>query len=194
MLDEAKKKSNFIEWKQGDAESLPYENEEFDAITCILAVHHFTSLNIAFKETYRVLKSGNFVIFTSTREQMENYWLKEYFPKMLRESARQMPSLDNLTTSLEKSGFFIKTLENYNVKNDLVDMFLFSGKYRPEIYLDPKIRSGISSFANIANLQEVEHGLERMTKDIKTGKIQDIIRSHETALGDYLFLVANKKR
>ncbi|MEM7029440.1 MAG: class I SAM-dependent methyltransferase [Chloroflexota bacterium] len=41
-----------------DAESLPYENDRFDLVTCRIAPHHFPNVDQFLSESARVLKSG----------------------------------------------------------------------------------------------------------------------------------------
>lgn len=41
-----------------DAESLPYEDESFDIVTCRIAAHHFPDVQQFFNEVFRVLKPG----------------------------------------------------------------------------------------------------------------------------------------
>ncbi|WP_257841504.1 hypothetical protein [Salipaludibacillus agaradhaerens] len=38
------------------------------------------------------------------------------------------------------------------------------------MYLDEKVRSGISTFANLASIEKVEEGCNRLKKDIETNK------------------------
>ena len=52
--------------------------------------------------------------------------------------------------------------------NDLLDSFAAVGWSRPQLYLDNKIRNGISSFAKIAEA-ELNQGLIKLKEDLKTG-------------------------
>lgn len=83
MVRQAKQKSLEIQWDISDVNNLPYDNRTFNGATCILAIHHFNDLIMPFQEIHRVMNSGRFVIFTSSPEQMESYWLTEYFPKAI---------------------------------------------------------------------------------------------------------------
>lgn len=83
--------------------------------------------------------------------------------------------------------------EPYHVQTDLQDLFLYSGKHHPELYLDENIRKGISSFTSLLNSAERDAGLERLKKDIRSGKIKTIIREFETHSGDYLFMCFERK-
>lgn len=193
MLSKARAKNSTIPWILGDAKKLPFEAGEFDGATCILATHHIAEIHRAFQEIYRVLKSGWLVIFTSFPAQMEKYWLNHYFPTMLQASSALMHSDDQLFESLDQAGFKEIKKEKFFISNCLRDLFLQAGKYRPHLYLDPTIRSGISSFALAKNQNEIIEGSERLRRDIASGKIESVIQSYESDRGDYVFVCAQKK-
>lgn len=193
MLIKAKQKNKKIDWSEADVLNLPFDNNEFYGATCILAVHHFRDLHQSFKEIYRILKSGSrFVIFTSTPEQMEKYWLNEYFPDMMSKSILQMPSLNQVSEVLKLSGFQILGYETFMVQPNLQDFFLYSGKYQPEIYTKPEVREGISSFAALAEENEIEVGIKKLGYEIKSGVFKEKSLSYVSDKGDYLFVVAEK--
>ncbi|MGP4072908.1 hypothetical protein ACTWQB_10180 [Piscibacillus sp. B03] len=83
--------------------------------------------------------------------------------------------------------------ETFLIQPDLKDFFLYSGKYKPKMYLDEKVRSGISTFANLASNEEVEEGCIRLKKDIETKKIEDVVNKYSSDLGDYTYIIAEKK-
>lgn len=60
------------------------------------------------------------------------------------------------------------------------------------MYFDDSIRHGISSFSSLANGDEVENGLTKLRQDIDSGKINEIVKSYENNLGDYLYIIAEK--
>ncbi|MEN9900134.1 MAG: hypothetical protein RLZZ152_1178, partial [Pseudomonadota bacterium] len=99
MLKQAFDKNANIKWTLGDVASLPYSDEYFNGAVCSLAIHHFTDLTSAFKEVYRVIDKGNFIIFTAFPDQMQSYWLCNYFPEMMRRSIHNMPDQKTLVTS-----------------------------------------------------------------------------------------------
>ncbi len=191
MIDTATNKSNIVTWQVAEAEALPYPDRTFSGVLCTLAIHHFVALTPAFKEINRVLAVGSFVLFTATPEQMSKYWLVEYFPEAIHKSAEKMPSLEKVTYALNEAGFSSVNIEPYSISENLQDLFLYSGKYRPEIYLDENIRSGISTFALLASADEITVGCQRLAADINTGRIQEIINKYQNNHGDYLFVVAN---
>ncbi|GAA0453581.1 class I SAM-dependent methyltransferase [Alkalibacillus silvisoli] len=192
MLTRAKGKSQYVQWDYADVTQLPYSDHSFDGVTCILSIHHFDDLVAAFKEVYRVIDQGRFVIFTSDPNQMNNYWLKEYFPKAIEQSAKKMPGISNVNEILEDAGFEIVGQETFLIQPSLQDFFLYSGKFDPHMYLDEKVRSGISTFANIASEEEINEGCRRLSHDIETNRIEYVLAKHSSVIGDYVYIVAEK--
>ncbi|MBN3994130.1 MAG: methyltransferase domain-containing protein [Nostoc sp. NMS2] len=191
MIDAATNKSNAVLWQVAEAEALPYANGTFSGVLCTLAIHHFAALTPVFKEVYRVLAAGYFVLFTATPEQMSKYWLVEYFPEAIHKYAENMPSLEKVRYALNEAGFNSVSIEPYSISENLQDLFLYSGKYRPEIYLDENVRAGISTFALLASANEITTGCQRLAADINTGHITEIVNKYKNNQEDYLFLVAN---
>lgn len=193
MLESAKKKSTTIEWSVMDVVKTSYESFSFDAAICSLAIHHFQDLEAAFKEISRVLRSsGKFVIFTSTPEQMNNYWLNHYFPEMMARSTMQMPSVSEIESALNIANLKLVEVKSFLVSSDLRDLFLYSGKQRPEMYLSESVRTGISSFRNFCSEAELKYGLSRLAVDIESGNIKFITERYKKNTGDYCFLIAQK--
>ncbi|MDZ8256959.1 class I SAM-dependent methyltransferase [Nostoc sp. ChiQUE01b] len=179
-------------WQVAEAEKLPYANGSFSGVLCTLAIHHFAAIIPAFKEIYRVLAAGSFVLFTATSEQMSKYWLVEYFPEAIHKSAEQMPSLEEVRHALNEAGYNSVNIETYSISKNLQDLFLYSGKYRLEIYLDENVRSGISTFALLASADEIAAGCQRLAADINRGRITEIVKKYKNNQGDYLFVIADK--
>lgn len=193
MLNEARQKSNSIFWTQAIAENLPFGYEFFGAALSTLTIHHWQNLEKGFTEIYRVIKQGgNFVILTSFPEQMAGYWLNHYFPQMLKDSMIVMPKKEKVEAALNLAGFTIIGLEKYFVRSDLQDLFLYSGKQRPSLYLKEQVRNGISSFSALSNKAEIENGLRKLANDIENGNFVKIAKKYENELGDYCFMIARK--
>jgi ubiquinone/menaquinone biosynthesis C-methylase UbiE len=193
MLSNAKLNTPEITWLKGSAEDIPSGNETFDTAIATLTIHHWKSLPLAFKEVNRVLKKDAvFVIFTSTPQQMEGYWLNHYFPEMMKKSMSVMPTFEKIETALVQSGFAVSGTEKYFVQPDLQDLFLYCGKDKPLIYFEETVRKGITSFSFHSANAEVERGLTQLMDDIGTGQFKKIKSEYDNDSGDYLFVVAKK--
>jgi len=193
MIDNARTKAPDITWVKSDATIFPFEDATFNGAISTLVIHHYEELERPFEEAFRVLEKGRrYVIFTASPEQMKNYWLVEYFPKAMEASWVQMPSVDTVTGALRNVGFSIMGSETFMVQPNLQDFFLYSGKYKPEMYLDSNVRKGISTFSSLALEEEVRKGCQRLRHDIDSGKIYDILSEYSSIDGDYMFIVAQK--
>ena len=193
MLNEAKKKNATIDFRIGTAENTGLDDHQVDGCMGTLTIHHWTDLTEGFSELYRVIKpNGNIVIFTSTPQQMQGYWLNHYFPKMLKDSMVQMPSSEAVIEAMTAAKFKNITTAPYSIKPDLEDLFLYSGKHNPSLYFNPSVRQGISSFSALANKQEVDKGLKHLEADIASGKVNQIIETYNNDNGDYLYISAVK--
>ena len=192
MIANAKPKSRTVHWFQARAENLPFPDSVFSEAMCTLALHHFDELGPIFREVYRVLDRGKLVIFTAGRDQMRGYWLNEYFPESMRRSIDQMPDVRDVEDNLYRAGFSTIETETYDVRPDLQDLFLYSGKQRPQLYLEEGFRSGISTFSSLASPGEVAQGCVRLEQDLETGRIAEVVERYSNDSGDYLFILASK--
>lgn len=191
MLGEARAKGQGIDWQLAPADALPFPDDTFDAVVCTLAVHHFGDRVAAFREVRRVLQAGPFAVFACEVARTQRFWLRAYFPGMFERIAVKELSEATMRTELEAAGFALVESEPWLVPEDLVDHFLYCGKHRPELYFDPAIRAGISSFANLATPEEVDEGLARLRGDLESGRFKQVAAAHPTQDGDYLFLRAS---
>lgn len=194
MLAEARGKSTQVAWRAGTAEALPFADAAFAGAMATLTVHHWRDLDRGLGELARVLQpGGRLVLFTSTPQQMRGYWLCHYFPRMLERSWQVMLTLERLQAGLVAAGFHGVQTEPYAVQPELRDLFLYSGKHAPERYLDPAFRRGISSFAALAEPDEVEAGLRRLAQDLRDRQWAAVAaRFAQAAAGDYLFVAADR--
>lgn len=193
MLDMAMRQNKAIKWLSASVENLPFTDHEFEGAIGTLTIHHWSNLQEGCNEIFRVLKpGGRLILFSSTPRQMAGYWLNHYFPKMLKDSMTQMPTYETVHDCLSTSGFKTIGTENYAIHPELEDLFLYSGKHDPSMYMNDQVRNGISSFSALANQKEVALGLESLRNDIQSGKIEEIKGKFSHNDGDYLFITALK--
>jgi SAM-dependent methyltransferase len=173
-----------------DCRALPFKDRSFSGATCTFVHHHMDDPIAAFREVHRVLRAGSrLVLLNSTAAQMEHYWVREYFPKLMERATAPYVRFEMLG-ALGAAGFEVAEVEAFDVTDDLKDWFLLCGKNRPELYLDPRVRAGISFFANAEDRGEVEVGVEKLRNDIESGRVADVQRKHAWDGGDYTFTVA----
>ena len=192
MLEGSREKSPCVTWIRSNADALPFAAASFDGAISTLAHHHFPDIDAAFAEVFRVLKpESRFVIFTFTPEQMRGYWLNEYFPTICQRAIDQARRLET-PNRLARAGFLEIAAELYEVRTDLQDLFMYSGKHEPSRYLDPRVRAGISGFAVNPDNPEIASGCVRLADDIKSGGFEAVATRYRNHLGDYVFFAARR--
>ena len=144
---------------QASAEHLPFHDDAFDAAMAILTVHHWRDEEAGLHEMRRVTR-GRIVLLTFDPTQRP--WLTDYLPELARLDEAQMPAMCDYARWLGRVQV-VPVL----VPHDCSDGFLYAYWRCPTAYLDPKIRSGSSSFWAIDG---VESGLERLKRDLASGE------------------------
>jgi ubiquinone/menaquinone biosynthesis C-methylase UbiE len=157
-----------VQWFDGFAENLPLPDQSADAAIVMLAVHHFQNYQKALEEVHRVTGGGQLVVLTYDPDCISRFWLTRYFPGLIADVQSTFLPIAELTSAIE-------TITNASVKvvpfplpHDLIDAFAAVGWARPELYLDSRIRNGISTFAKF-DQTALDKGLSRLKQDIKTG-------------------------
>ncbi len=80
----------------------------------------------------------------------------------------------------------------FELPYNLSDYFAAAGWRKPEIYLDPIIRSCMSAFA-VANQRKIEEGIRKLKQDLETGqwdKDFGYLKKQESLDVGYRFIVA----
>ncbi|WP_298905429.1 class I SAM-dependent methyltransferase [uncultured Nostoc sp.] len=180
-----------IKWFTGYAENLPLLDNSVDAVVSILAIHHFSHLEKAFQEMQRIIKDGAIILLTFDIRLAQKIWLYDYFPFLWEDALRFLPlneQVNLIQSNTKRRVEAIPLLLPY----DLSDLFAAAGWRRPELYLQPEVRAGISSFA-LANQDLVEQGVKLLAADLSSGewrkKYGDIHNFTEIDIG-YRFICA----
>jgi len=64
MIAEARRRHPSLEFVQGDAQALPFGDDEFDVVTVSFGLRNFSEPQVALGEMYRVLKPGGRLVIT----------------------------------------------------------------------------------------------------------------------------------
>lgn len=143
---------------RASAEALPFADGSFDASMAILTIHHWPDKAAGLREMRRVTR-GRIVLLTADPAQRP--WLTDYLPELAALDEAIMPSLSDYARWLGRV-----EITPVPVPADCSDGFLYAYWRRPAAYLDPRLRSGSSSFWEIG---DVEDGLQRLRRDLETG-------------------------
>jgi SAM-dependent methyltransferase len=150
---------------QASAEQLPLADGTFDAAMAILTVHHWSDLERGIAELRRVAR--RVVILTWDARYGDDFWLtRDYLRASIEFDKARFPAIDDLARLLGPDAI----VEPVPVPHDCSDGFCAAFWRRPEAYLDPAVRAGISNLALLAD--EIADGVEQLRADLATGAWQ----------------------
>lgn len=158
---------------QASAESLPFDDNSFDAAMASLTIHHWTDQAKGCAELRRVTKGP--IVFLTFDAAAPPFWLVDYVPELLTLDKQIMPPMEKYSEWLGPV-----EISSVPIPHDCTDGFLAAYWRRPAAYLDERVRRGISSFWKIG---DVSVALSKLESDLKDG-------SWETKYGHLLALDA----
>ena len=144
------------------AEALPFRDQSFDAGLATFTLHHWTDFAVGLSELRRVARRQVILLFEPWESWQ--FWLVEYFPEcMSLPSEISAPGVDDVRAQLD-----VHTVIPVPVPADCTDGFAGAYWRRPEAYLDPSVRAGISSLA-LLSPAAAERGDQRLREDLASG-------------------------
>lgn len=165
------------------AQALPFADSSFDAAMAVLTVHHWPDKAAGLAELRRVTR-GRVVLLTF--DPSARPWLTDYLPGLAALDEAQMPAMAAYAEALGPCH-----VEPLLVPHDCTDGFLYAYWRRPEAYLDPRIRTGSSSFWALGDA--LAPGLDRLAADLDSGAWErryGDLRSRETYDAGYRLVIA----
>lgn len=176
---------------QGRAEELPFGDDAFDAVMAVLSDHHWRDRAGGLRELRRVARE-RVVLFNANPGEAELFWLTtEYLPEFLglippfyrRRSEAWEKELRDLLGPLE--------VIPVPIPHDCSDGFYGAFWRRPEAYLRPEVRAGISVFAQLSS-GAVDRAVESLSADLDNGQWQErhreLLTKEELHLGYYVIV------
>jgi SAM-dependent methyltransferase len=144
------------------AETLPFEDQSFDAAMAFATVHHWQDPIAGLREMRRVAR--RVVVFTcdtTDRSWRRRFWLtRDYLPEVAA-------SRVGLATELARA--IGARMEPVLIPWDCADGFFEAYWRRPEAYLDENVRRGISVWATVGREAE-QRAVRSLRDDLATGR------------------------
>ncbi len=173
---------------RASAEALPFEDGAFDAAMAVLTLHHWADWRAGIDELRRVAR--RVVVFSWDPSFAGRLWISsEYFPQLIDDDVRHFPSLADQAGALRAM-----RVSAVPIPHDCEDGFYGAHWRRPEAYLDPVVRAGISTMAKRPP-GELDAGLAQLEEDLRTGawaeRHADLLELDELDLG-YRLLVSGE--
>jgi len=147
---------------QAVAERLPLQDGSVDVAMAVLTVHHWTDLPAGITEMRRVARR-RLVVLTWDQPTFRDFWLANYLPDAIAmEDSRAVP-IETLTGLMGAT-----EVTEVPVPHDCLDGFAAAFWRRPEAYLNPEVRAGISMFTQ-SDPQAVRRGIDALAGDLADG-------------------------
>ncbi|HEX2382545.1 MAG TPA: class I SAM-dependent methyltransferase [Acidimicrobiales bacterium] len=146
------------------AESLPFEDQSFDAAMAFSTVHHWQDPIAGLREMRRVAR--RVVVFqfdTTDTGWRRRFWLtRDYLPEV----ANLIVDRPSLTEQARAIG---ARMEPVPIPWDCADGFFEAFWRRPEAYLDDHVRRGVSVWARVGPNAE-QRAVHRLRDDLASGR------------------------
>lgn len=164
---------------QAAAEHLPLPDGAYDAALAILTIHHWADPALGVSELRRVAR--RVVVLTWDPGYAEAFWLvRDYLPESAAFDRGRMPSIAQVRGWM--GGADVTPVP---VPHDCVDGFFGAFWRRPEAYLDPRVRAGISNLAQLG--APVDRAVAALRADLASGawheRNRGLLRLEELDLG-----------
>lgn len=157
MIMQRERRFNVV---QARAEALPFGDGAFDVTMALLTLHHWEDQRKGLGECARVARRR--VVIQTWDPASGGFWLtRDYFPELLAFDRSIFPSMGDIEAVLGPL-----SVQPLLIPADCRDGFLGAYWCRPHAYLDSAVRSGMSSFSRIG---EVETRIEALQKDLASG-------------------------
>ena len=173
---------------QASATHLPFSDAAWDATLAILTIHHWPDRGRGLAELARVARQR--VVIVTWDPATSGFWLLEdYFPEIVEIDRPIFPSLEEFARVLGEV-----EVHPLLVPHDCADGFLGAYWRRPYAYLDPGVRSAISTFTKIGD--GAAAGLARLRDDLQNGtwmqRYGHLLHQSELDLG-YRLIIAYRQ-
>jgi SAM-dependent methyltransferase len=148
---------------QAGAERIPLPDGACDAALAVLTVHHWSDPRAGIAEMCRVARRQ--VVLTHDPAWAAGFWLvRDYLPEVVEFDRGRMPAVDRLCEWL---GGDVRVAP-VPIPHDCCDGFLCAYWRRPQAYLDPLVRAGISTLAQLG--APVERAVAALAADLDSGE------------------------
>jgi len=145
---------------QASATHLPFRDAAFAAALAVATIHHWPDRMRGLAELARVARHR--LVIVTYDPAATGFWLVEdYFPAIGESDRQILPSLEEFRRAV--GPVEVRPLP---IPHDCTDGFLGAYWRRPYAYLDPGVRSAISTFTKIPN---IDAGLTRLRADLADG-------------------------
>jgi len=161
MLIEAQKKSQGFQLTCGRASNIPIQNQTFDLIYCVNALHHFNNPRRFIVEAGSLLKPGGClaIIGQNPGEKYNRWYIYDYFEGIYETDLDRFPPWSQVTDWMINIGF-----ESISCS---VAEYIDDHRTGRNVFDDPFLRKEAVSQLALLSDKEYKNGLQRIEISLK---------------------------
>lgn len=156
----------------GAADSIPFDDDSFDASMALLTVHHWADMALGLRELKRVARS-RCVVMTFDPDRLDDFWNARYFPELVEVERRRYPSLTLLEECL---GAALKVMP-VPIPLDCKDGFQEAFYGRPEAFLREEVRAAQSAWGFL-DAETTRRSVAALEGDLRSGRWDELYGEH----------------
>ena len=146
------------------ADSLPFDDQSFDASLAVLTIHHWLNIEKGLMELKRVTKK-RIVILTFDPKKLDLFWNIDYFPAVVNVERKRYPEIEQI----KKIIGLTPKITNIKIPFNCVDGFQEAYYGRPEYFLKEEVRQSQSAWSFISKDLEFRY-VANLKKELSNGE------------------------
>ena len=147
---------------QGVAEAIPLDDDSVDAAMAVITDHHWPDRALGLAEMRRIARKRVVALTIDFAPRFEFWLTRDYLTEYRSLDPNRAPGL------YEQAVASSATIRPVPVPHDCVDGFGLAFWRRPDAYLDPVVRAGISFFHQL-DCEHVERAMAQLEDDLASG-------------------------
>jgi SAM-dependent methyltransferase len=161
MIRQAKDQPVPLKLVRGTATRLPYQDNSFELVYCVDAIHHFGDYKVFIREALRVLKLGGaLAIVGGDPHRDEGHWyVYDYFDTVYETDLLRFPSGDKIIDALKDTGF--QNISRQTVEH-ILDVYVGN-----EVLNDPFLKHNATSQLALLDEKTYQTGLQRINEALE---------------------------
>lgn len=167
MLNQARRWAAPLKLARGDAVHLPYQNNLFDFVYCVDAIHHFGDQPAFIAEAFRVLcPGGALAVLNIDPHNGDNRWyVYDYFEGARELDLQRFPASSTVLRWMRADGFL-------HISSEIVE-HLKGSYYSEDVFNDPFLKKNATSQLALLSDPAYGDGIAKIQKAIANAKARD---------------------